>query len=53
MEKYIFSSKFCNEETYKHNGEEVKILELNGCFATIEFNDGTTATVYENELKSI
>ena len=49
----IFSSKFCNESTYAHNGEVVEVLEINGDFATIQFNDGTIAEVYENELKSI
>ena len=51
MEKYIFNSKFCNEETYKHNGEEVKIISKNGIFVTIKFTDGTQAEVYATEVQ--
>ena len=51
--KMIFSSKFCNEDTYIHNGEVVEVLEIIGDFAKIQFNDGTVVEVYKNELKSI
>lgn len=51
MEKWIFNSKFCNEGTYNHNGEEVKIISKNGMFVTIEFADGTQAEVYATEVQ--
>ena len=51
MEKWIFNSKFCNEETYKHNGEEVKIISKNEMFVIIEFADGTQAEVYATEVQ--
>ena len=51
MEKWIFNSKFCNEETYGRNGKEVKIISKNGMFITIEFSDGTQAEVYATEVQ--
>lgn len=53
MEKWIFNSKFCNEETYEHNGEEVKIINKNGIFVTIEFLDGMQIEVYATEVQRV
>jgi len=51
MDRWIFSSKFVNEPTFKHNGEEVKLLSVDGIFATVEFNDGTQEEVYAVEVQ--
>lgn len=48
----IFSTKLVNDELYKKNGEEVRVLEVheNGINATVEFKDGTVAKVYTSEI---
>lgn len=46
----IFRTKLKEDELYKRNGEEVKVLELNKPFVVIEFKDGTIAEVFENEI---
>ena len=51
MQKWVFQSKFVNEDTYKHNGEEVKLISTNGTMATIEFMDGTQAEVFVLEVQ--
>jgi len=51
MEKWVFKSKLVNEDTYKHNGEVVKLISVNGIFATIEFSDKTQAEVYAVEVQ--
>ena len=52
MEKWIFQSKFVNEDTYKHNGEEVRLISVDGTMASIEFMDGTQAEVYAFEVQN-
>lgn len=41
----IFKTKLVNDELYKRNGEEVKILSYheNGINVTVEFKDGLVA----------
>lgn len=51
MKQWIFQSKFVNEDTYKHNGEEVKLISTNGAMAIIEFMDGTQAEVFALEVQ--
>lgn len=46
----IFRTKLKEDELYKRNGQEVKVLEENKPFVVIEFKDGTIAEVFENEI---
>lgn len=48
----IFRTKIVNDELYKRNGEEIKILSRhkNGMNITVEFNDGMVAEVFTSEI---
>lgn len=46
----IFRTKLKEDELYKRNGQEVKVLEMNNPFVVIEFKDGQVAEVFENEI---
>lgn len=46
----IFRTKLKEDELYKRNGQEVKVLEVNNPFVIIEFKDGKVAEVFENEI---
>lgn len=51
MEKWIFKTKLVNQDCYKYNCEDVKLLSVNGIYATVEFKDGSQEEVYAVEVQ--
>lgn len=51
----VFETKLVNDKLFARNGEEVQILSRheNGMHVTVQFNDGTTETVYSSEVKDV